>query len=238
MRRPVFARQPILVVGTARSGTSLTAGSLHLCGAWVGQTVPGGGSENPEGFFENTILRELVVKKLLSSEGVCPLGVKTLPDLSRLRARPKLAQTVLQTIHKQGYQGERPWLFKDAKLSLLWPVWKKAFPDARWIIVRRPREQIIQSCLRTGFMRQHSTDPAFWSDWIDAYRQRLELLKASGVWWREIDTQTLLSGDFSGLHSIADDLGLQWRESSIRSFINPTYWHGTNEGGHSPDPTL
>jgi len=229
LRQPVYARQPIFVTGTARSGTSLTAGSLHLCGAWVGETVPGGGTENPSGFFENSAMREDIVKKMLSSENACPFGVQTLPDLARLRARPKLAQTVLRSIHKQGYQGDKPWLFKDAKLSLLWPVWKKAFPDAHWVIVRRPREQIIQSCLRTGFMRHHSTDPAFWDQWIDAYRERLEMLKQSGARWREIDTQQLLSGDFSELHSLADDTGLQWNEARILDFINPRYWHSSEQ---------
>ena len=229
MRQPALARRPILVAGTARSGTSLTAGCLHLCGAWVGETVPGGGPENPEGFFENTILRETVVKHLLAREGVCPVGVQNLPELSSLRARPRLAQTVLQTIHKQGYQGKQPWLFKDAKLSLLWPVWVKAFPDARWIIVRRPREQIIRSCLRTGFMRHHSTDPAFWDRWIDAYRERLEALKQSGAWWREINTQQLLDGDFSTLRSIAGETGLEWNEDAVGSFIKPQHWHASGQ---------
>ena len=33
--------KPIFVLGLARSGTSLIAGALKTCGAWLGRTVPG-----------------------------------------------------------------------------------------------------------------------------------------------------------------------------------------------------
>jgi hypothetical protein len=198
----------------------------------MGETVPGGGPENPAGFFENEVLREEVVKKMLVAEGVSPYGVGDFPALTGLRPDKKLAQRVLQIIHRQGYRGDRPWAFKDAKLSLLWPVWKKAFPDARWIIVRRPRQEIIQSCLRTNFMRYHSDDPEFWSQWIDVYRERLEMLKASGVWWREINTPDLMAGDSTVMQSVVSELGLQWQDEQIRRFINPRFWHSAGESGH------
>ena len=50
-------KDPILVTGLPRSGTSLTTGCLHACGAWVGNTV--------KGFYENEAIRETVVKKFL-----------------------------------------------------------------------------------------------------------------------------------------------------------------------------
>ena len=47
-------KDPILITGLPRSGTSLTAGCLHACGAWVGDTV--------KGLYENEAVREKVVK--------------------------------------------------------------------------------------------------------------------------------------------------------------------------------
>ena len=82
--------------------------------------------------------------------------------------------------------------------------------------------------MRTDFMRYHSTDPDFWSRWIDEYRHRLECLKQSGAWWREIETTDLLEGDFSTLHSLVNDLGLGWNEEGVRGFIRPQYWHDAN----------
>lgn len=56
--------RPVLICGLPRSGTSLTAGILAICGLWLGRTVPGGGSENPKGFFENVFLRERINKQI------------------------------------------------------------------------------------------------------------------------------------------------------------------------------
>ena len=74
--------RPILVTGLPRSGTSIVAGSLKRCGAWLGRTV-GRGHSNPKGFFENRTLREQVNKGILEALGSDPLGVSSLPDSNR-----------------------------------------------------------------------------------------------------------------------------------------------------------
>ena len=73
-----FLKRPILITGLPRSGTSLTAGLLDICGAWSGTTVPGS-KDNVKGFFEHAMLRETVNKTLLSRIDCDPLGVKKLP---------------------------------------------------------------------------------------------------------------------------------------------------------------
>lgn len=217
--------QPILVLGIPRSGTSMIAGALHHCGAWIGKTVPGGPS-NPEGFFENVALRERVLKPMLAQQGVDPLGVRSLPALDRLMRFPELKDRVLKQVVREGYAGDgQPWLYKDCKLTLLWPLWREAFSNARWVIVRRPADDIVRSCLRTGFMSQHSLDPGFWRAWIAEYETRLGALKASGVWWREIDSHSAVMGDFDPIRSLVNDLGLEWKEQAVRNFIKPQHWH-------------
>ena len=74
-----YFENPIFVTGLPRSGTSMVAGCLHQCGAWVGNTVAGGVG-NEKGFFENIALREQLVKRLLTTMGCDPLGVKSLPQ--------------------------------------------------------------------------------------------------------------------------------------------------------------
>jgi hypothetical protein len=54
-----------------------------------------------------------------------------------------------------GYKQGIPWMYKDTKMCQMWPVWNFAFPNARWIIVRRRTGDITQSCVKTAFM-QHS----------------------------------------------------------------------------------
>ena len=217
--------QPVFVLGLPRSGTSLIAAALHGCGAFVGETVPGGGPENPLGFFENTYIREKVNKQILDKIGADPLGVSALPALKDLPKVKGLAETLRDLLLYQGYKDGDRWLFKDAKLTLLWPIYLSTFPDARWVIVRRRDEDIITSCLKTGFMRQHSDDPAFWQRWIDDYKRRLERLKQESTLVYEIWPHNLMDGQFSDLETLVGKLGLDWNESEVSSLINPAFWH-------------
>ena len=229
--------RPILVTGIPRSGTSLVAGCLHACGAWVGETLAGNAS-NPEGYFENRALREGVVKPQLRQAGGDPLGVRRLPRLAGLPVQPLLGGQVLGRLSRQGYAGAVPWLYKDAKLTLLWPVWRLAFPHARWVIVRRRAQDIVESCLRTDFMNQHSRDRAFWQAWVEAYAQRLEVLKASGVWWREVEPQRLVVGGAGDLRELVEALELEWNAGGVGDLIKPRHWHAGAVAEPRPSPAV
>jgi len=216
---------PIFVLGLPRSGTSLIAGSLKICGAWLGDTVPGGGVENPRGFFENIFLREQINKKILDALQVDPLGVQSLPDIDKLPPVEGLETMIKQALETNGYDHAQPWLFKDAKLTLLWPAYMNVFPNAHWVIVRRDPEHIISSCLNTSFMKKHSNDPKFWASWIAEYLSRLEDLKIATNKYTEIWTSPIINGDFSDLKKLSNTLQLSWNDAEIANFINPDYWH-------------
>ena len=216
--------QPVFVTGIPRSGTSLVTGCLAACGAWAGNTLPGNAS-NPTGYFENAAVREGVLKAQLRQLDADPLGVKQLPPLSGQPPQPRLGAQLLTLFTEQGYTETGPWLYKDAKLTLVWPVWRSAFPHARWVIVRRPTEAILDSCLRTDFMRQHSDSPEFWRRWVRMYEQRLEILKASGAWWREIDAQRLIAEGAAALQPLVSDLGLSWNAEGVADLVRPQHWH-------------
>ncbi len=70
-----------------------------------------------------------------------------------------------------------PWLYKDARLTLIWPLYKKAFPGATWLVVRRDEEGFVNSCLRTDFMKQHSQNRKFWKKFAQEYEIRINALK-------------------------------------------------------------
>ena len=220
-----YFKTPIFVLGLPRSGTSLVAGVLKICGAWLGNTVPGGGQENPKGFFENIYLREQINKTILNALKVDPLGVNLLPDSSNLPPINGLTEMIEQGLQADGYGYTQPWLFKDAKITLLWPAYLKAFPNAHWVIVRRDSKHIISSCLNTSFMRQHSSDPHYWSAWIDEYLSRLEDLKQATSNYTEIWTPSLIEGDTSTLKEMNRSLALSWNEEEVTKFITPEYWH-------------
>ncbi|MDH5376738.1 MAG: sulfotransferase [Gammaproteobacteria bacterium] len=221
----IATKQPIFILGIPRSGTSLVTAILHACGVFLGITVPGGGSENPLGFFENIYLREQVNKWLLEKMGVDILGVKTLPPLDQLPRVTGLEDTVRGLLEHEGYQNDMAWAFKDCKLTLLWPIYLQAFPDAKWVIVRRDDEGIINSCLKTSFMRQHSEDPQFWKQWIFEYQKRLLELKKTTPHYQEIWPETLMNGNTDSAQTLIQWLGLEWNEAEVRALLHPEFWH-------------
>jgi len=215
---------PVLVTGLPRSGTSMVTGLLGLCGLWLGHTVPGG-EENVRGFFENIILRERVQKEILRQGGFDPLGVRRLPPSVWHPIVRDLREVVGAGLAAQQYDGRQIWGFKDAKLTLTWRLWNEHFPRARWIIVRRPDEEIIASCLRTNFMKQHSSDPAFWRQFVDDYLERLAALQRVVGRSRVIEAGDVAAARFDALERLVGELGLAWRPDAVRAFIAPEYWN-------------
>ena len=49
-----YSKQPIIITGCARSGTSMIAGIIHLCGAWKGNTS-GPNKYNKKGNYNNSV---------------------------------------------------------------------------------------------------------------------------------------------------------------------------------------
>ena len=116
----LFFKRPLFILGLPRSGTSLVAGMLKKMGFWCGSTVAGDGN-NPKGYFEHSHIRETVIKKQLRDLGCDPLGVSKLPELESLPIDGGLRKTIFTLVKRDGYRDQRPWFYKDAKLSLLWP---------------------------------------------------------------------------------------------------------------------
>lgn len=221
-----YFNSPIFILGLPRSGTSMIAGSIGICGAWTGSTVPGGRPANPKGFFEHVVIRDQVTKPILVHLGCDPLGVRELPPVVLQAEIPRLADAIRGILEEDGYKHDMPWLYKDAKLTLIWSIYKKAFPDAIWLVVRRDIEGFINSCLRTDFMNQHSQDRDFWAKFADEYLLRIDALKASGARVLEISSPDIIGGEFGGLKELVSRLGLTYREKELKDFISPTYWHG------------
>lgn len=192
----------ILITGCARSGTSLTAGILRACG-----------------LNEHTGVRDKIVKPYLTSIGADRMGQSRLPELEDLKPAPDWRARVTRAIGQP-----EPWGYKCAKACLIWPLWVEHFPDAKWVIVRRDKERIIDSCLRTHFMRAHK-DRVGWGAWADGYIKRLEELK-----WEadciEVWPDDAVKGDVEAYRPVVEFCGLDWNEDAVRAEINPRQWHG------------
>jgi len=228
---PNYTDSPILVTGCARSGTSLTAGILAICGAWIGQTT-GPTSHNRRGQFENEYIRDKLTKPFLRSIGADPMGQKPLPDLSEEALRkfgPEWRLKVISAIQHQGYVGSCPWMYKGAKACLVWPKWAEAFPAANWVIVRRADERIIDSCLHTGFMRKYRTREG-WQEWIDHHKRQWDAmhktkLNITEVWPDEL-VRAMHWDEYRIVRWLVESFGLKWREREVKDFVDPKLWNG------------
>ncbi len=230
------ADRPIIVTGCARSGTSLVAGVLSHCGAWTGECT-GETPWNKRGQFENVFIRDSLTKPFLKSIGVDPLGQEPLPCPGwNLQRHPddllgKWRRMVLNRMESEGYDGQRPWMFKGAKACLIWSVWAQAFPEARWIVVRREDSRIIDSCLRAPFMRKRKTREE-WQQWVDHHKECFqEMDEHIGVVWeiwpdKAMDDQAL--GQFQ---TLAIGLGLKWDQARVTGFVDPQLWSERRKNG-------
>lgn len=213
---------PILITGCARSGTSMVAGLINISGAYGGATC-GATRYNKRGQFENTQIRNYIIKPYLMSMGYDKLGQNPLPVIEDLVPYPTIGTDIYKTILEQGYTGG-PWFLKGAKLCLIWPVVHKAMKNAKWIIVRRKDSEIVNSCMNTGFMRKRST-PDEWQEWVDIHKQRFEEMKqCEGLQVREVWPEKFINRNFNEMRETVEWLGLQWKPGPVFNFVEPALW--------------
>ena len=210
----------IFVTGCARSGTSLIAKLLQAHGANLGD------QNRVNVLYENTGVRENVLKPYLKRIGADPIGQSVpLPDVTRLPKLEHLREKVLNYI-----LGNEPRAYKDAKLCHVWPVFAQAFPEAKWLIVRRDKERIVESCLREktseGFRKfMRSDDPKHWRSWVEAHEARFdEMLKGLPnvvqVW-----PQVIIK-DPSAFAAVAAFCDLDFNVKTTEGAIIGKLWHG------------
>lgn len=199
----------ILITGCARSGTSLTAGFFRACGANLGPTNI---------LNEHTGIRDKIVKPYLRSIGADPLCQDPLPALEDLTPHPDLRKLV-----DAMFNAPEPRAYKGAKMCLMWPLWAEAYPEAKWVIVRRERHKIVESCLRTTFMRNITTEEG-WDRWARIHEQRFEEMKQH-LDCIDVFPDEALRGEFKSYRAAMEFTGLRWNEKAVIATIQPERWH-------------
>lgn len=224
-----YLHSPILVTGAARSGTSMIGGIINLCGAFSGVTI----SPNKDirkSTFENINILNTIVKPYLVECGLDVNGQFPLPDVSNLNIPVSFGVKVLKAIEEEGYNGGL-WMYKGTIMSLMYPVWDYAFPNAKWIIVRRKDDDIVESCMHTSYMKAFDdsnnlkaiglTDKKdAWYWWVRQHNRRFAEMVEKGLNCKQIHPERMVYGDYSQIQEMLDWLGLTWN-SEIINFIEP-----------------
>ena len=199
---------PILIMATPRSGSSMTAGIIAKHGVWTGQVRPGEG-RNPKGFFENRAIRDLIREH----NGALVQKGRVAEPIPGWRAKVEAAMLA------EGYPGG-PWMWKGS--AIYWRAWFE-YPNPTWIVCRRDKDATLRSLQKPPFalgnvgMERHA-------ELIDLHHRQLDILVAEhGA--VEVDTQAVAMGDFASIQRAVEHCGLRFDRDLTDDFVDRDQWH-------------
>lgn len=148
----------VLIIGSGRSGTSMTSGILAQAGYFMGDHLNPIRESNPKGQFEDreinaineTILAQLVPKriKILGKWFFCDRPVEWQRWLARIPVSTNISSSpeITERIHKMTQR--EPYCFKDPRFSYTLPVWRPLLRDTIFICVFREPANTASSILK------------------------------------------------------------------------------------------
>jgi hypothetical protein len=135
----------VVVLGMHRSGTSVLAGLLRLLGLWVGEEgdFPPADEHNQAGYWEHRGVwaADEAVLETLGASWCETAGL----DLSRLDegARARFREQAGKIVQELGRQG--PWVIKDPRLCLLFPLWREILAHPFCVLIYREPLPVARS---------------------------------------------------------------------------------------------
>lgn len=142
----------LIILGMHRSGTSVLARMLNLMGAYFGPEGMSTGAlpENPKGFWERRDVRALN-DAVLHSIGcdwnrVHAFDPARVPDGVVAKFDAEASKLVLEL------DAHRPWMLKEPRLCLLFPLWRRLFEVPFCIHILRHPVEVASSLHRRNGM--------------------------------------------------------------------------------------
>jgi len=210
-----YSKSPILITGVQRSGASIVARILALCGVYTGDINK---------MYENKKLLKLSQELLLNQT-----VIESKPDVlfTQVKEIPVDWQEKISSI----MPADEQWIFKSYLNTQLWKVWNYAYPNAKWVIVRRRSADIINSCQKTAYMTMFrdkqiqefvgvNNEKEGWLWWIHKYENAWVDMISSGLNCKVVWPERMVTGDYAQMYELIEWLGLEWN-SKIVSTIDP-----------------
>lgn len=197
-RLPVIA--PVVILAMPRSGSSMTAGIFRLHGFWEGR-CRNGDRLNPKGYHENLDAKEILIRRF-----------------------GRLAQTTSPAKPQKGFKTE---ILKRLNPEGKWFVKHSAMYRRAWfefepkfVCVRRSREGIIRSNLKTGFLG--TADYTEMNAIVSAHESEMDSApNAVNVW-----TDAVVNGDYRSIAEALSFCGVVPDLKKISDFVDPGLWSG------------
>ena len=141
----------VCIAGMHRSGTSMVARALNLCGLYLGpeRDISVTAADNPEGFWENINFVRLNDEILAELGGAWDLPPTLEPGWEK---SPKLLalQTRALKLTNQ-FESADTWGWKDPRNSLTIELWRRLLPNIRVVICLRNPLEVVHSLGKRGY---------------------------------------------------------------------------------------
>ncbi len=195
---------PFFVAAPPRSGTTLVAWLLHLHGVWIGRAG---------------VTKWPVTNSSVGTENLAITAVakrETTPEVVR--------SAVLNIVPRD----KSRWLYKKGILAIRWKVWSQAFPQALWVLPKRPLEDVVKSYLAhpgkapsvDGNLERATHKLRKFAEGQKAISKNLP----RHIW---VDTDKLGRGDLEEAQRLIEGCGLVYNKQGCEDFIDPSIWHGS-----------
>jgi len=145
----MISESPLIVIGMHRSGTSFATSWLHSMGMNLGDDLIGSGLGNVKGHFEDREFHdnhEWVFKNHRIKYGALRFPVDF--DLSS-EERTRLSGTIIKKNNEN-----KQWGWKDPRTCLFLDFYHKILPKAKYFILYRPCNEVVDSLLRRQILRK------------------------------------------------------------------------------------
>lgn len=185
---------PIIVSGMHRSGTSLLASYLQNCGLELGQDLLSGDRNNTKGYFEqNAVLafqREVLQRVVEVDKARFPDWGITLGNDS-LSIGKEHVEGANKLIEELQGQGAVAW--KEPRSVMLFELWQKVIPSAKWLLIYREPWEVLSSIERLD-EKVFQDDPGLAREaWLRYNQQVLQIKQEKGDDCILIGTRALLT---------------------------------------------
>jgi len=217
---------PIFITGAERSGSSIIAKILALSGTFIGET---------SSMYENKKIKELIID-YYKFIGIDPVGQYPLPPEVNDKPFPiVLKEKIYSILKNEGYNLNKPWLYKSSKICQTWRMWNLHYPEAKWVIVRRKPSDIVYSCCKTTYMYAFSdtrrqkevganNEKEAWLWWVKQHEKMFQKMSEANLNYKVIWPEDLVDGNYESVKEILDWVGLPFDEDQIRKEIDPMLW--------------
>jgi GT2 family glycosyltransferase len=178
------AMRNVIVLGSGRSGTSMTAGLLAQSGYFMGKRPNPSRVGNPKGQFEDGEINELNEAILAPVSGSMGRGRGWLARVPVNAAIPKSSKLEARV---EAMTRQVPFCFKDPRFSYTLPIWEPYLTDTVFVCVFRDPASTALSMLRQASRVEHLQGfPLSFGEAVDVwtlmYRHILEKHRRRGDW--------------------------------------------------------